>query len=127
LSTPEPRVLVLDRTPELAARIRHNAVGAGAVVKACADVLRAETLLTTAAWDVLVAGPSQMHRAGLRRLGAIHERIRTGSRCWPRPAAGAAARRAFDIAPLVPGTSPLSAVKWSPRAMRVAANPADKK
>jgi pilus assembly protein CpaE len=75
LSIPEPRVLVLDRNGELAARIRHNAVGPRATVKACADAARAETLLSAAAWDVLVAGPSVMHRAGLRRLTSIHERF----------------------------------------------------
>jgi pilus assembly protein CpaE len=75
LNSPEPRVLVLDRTGELAARIRHNAVGPRATVKACADAGRAETLLAGAAWDVLVAGPSVMHRAGLRRLSSIHERF----------------------------------------------------
>ena len=75
MSSPEPRVLVLDRTGELAARIRHNAVGPRATVKACPDAARAETLLTGSAWDVLVAGPSVMHRAGLRRLGSIHERF----------------------------------------------------
>ncbi|MGH9011098.1 MAG: AAA family ATPase, partial [Acidimicrobiia bacterium] len=41
----------------------------------CADAARAETLLAGAAWDVLVAGPSVMHRAGLRRLSSIHERF----------------------------------------------------
>ncbi|HEV8625471.1 MAG TPA: hypothetical protein VG034_13515 [Acidimicrobiia bacterium] len=75
MSFPEPRILVLDRTSELAARIRHNAVGPRATVKACADAARAETLLAGAAWDVLVAGPSVMHRAGLRRLSSIHERF----------------------------------------------------
>ena len=75
MTSPEPRILVLDRTSELAARIRHNAVGARATVKACADAARAETLLAGAPWDVLVAGPSVMHRAGLHRLSSIHERF----------------------------------------------------
>ena len=75
LSSAEPRILVLDRNGELAARIRHNAVGPRATVKACADPARAETLLSGVAWDVLVAGPSVMHRAGLRRLSSIHERF----------------------------------------------------
>jgi len=66
-------VLVVDRTGELAARIRHNVVGAAAVVKSCPDLARAETLLAAAPWDVIVAGPSLMHRAGLRRLGSLHE------------------------------------------------------
>jgi pilus assembly protein CpaE len=75
LSAPEPRILVLDRTGELASRIRHNAVAPGAVVKACPDAGRAETMLGAAPWDVIVAGPSVMHRAGLRRLGSIHQRF----------------------------------------------------
>jgi pilus assembly protein CpaE len=75
LSGSEPRVLVLNRTNELAARIRHNAVGPRATVKACPDAGRAETLLAANPWDVLVAGPSLMHRAGLRRLSSIHQRF----------------------------------------------------
>ncbi|HEV3363999.1 MAG TPA: AAA family ATPase [Acidimicrobiia bacterium] len=75
LTSPEPKVLVLDRNGGLAARIRHNAVGPRATVKACPDAARAETLLSGAAWDVLVAGPAVMNRAGLRRLSSIHERF----------------------------------------------------
>jgi len=73
-SGPAPRVLVLERNGELAARIRHNAVGTGAVVKGCPDTTRADTHLTTGHWDVVVVGPSLMHRAGLRRLVSLHER-----------------------------------------------------
>jgi pilus assembly protein CpaE len=71
---PAPRVLVLDRTAELAARIRHNAVAGGAVVKGCPDTTRAAAHLAAGHWDALVAGPSLMHGAGLRRLTSLHER-----------------------------------------------------
>ena len=74
-SVPEPRILVLDRNGELAARIRHNAVSPGAVVKACPDAARAETLLAGGPWDVIVAGPTLMHRSGLRRLSSLHQRF----------------------------------------------------
>jgi pilus assembly protein CpaE len=74
LTSPAPRILVLDRTGELAARLRHNVVAAGAVVKACPDAGRAEALLAGGTWDVVVAGPSLMHRGGLRRLASLHER-----------------------------------------------------
>jgi pilus assembly protein CpaE len=73
-SGPAPRVLVLDRTAELASRLRHHAVAPSAVVKHCADTARAETHLAAGHWDVVVAGPSVMHRAGLRRLASLHER-----------------------------------------------------
>ncbi|HEV7862004.1 MAG TPA: hypothetical protein VGR20_04860, partial [Acidimicrobiia bacterium] len=73
-SSPQQRVLVVDRTGELAARIRHHVAGANAVVKGCPDIGRAETHLAGAPWDVLVAGPSFMHRGGLRRLSALHRR-----------------------------------------------------
>ena len=73
-SGPPLRVLVLERNSDLAARIRHNAIGAGAVVKACPDATRAEAQLTTGHWDVVVAGPSLMHGAGLRRLASLHQR-----------------------------------------------------
>jgi pilus assembly protein CpaE len=73
-SGPAARILVLDRSGELAARIRHNVVGAGAVVKGCPDMARAETLLAAGHWDVVVAGPSLMHRGGLRRLASLHQR-----------------------------------------------------
>jgi pilus assembly protein CpaE len=74
LSAPEPRVLVVDRTGELAARIRHNVVGARAVVKACRDTARAGSYLAAGHWDVVVAGPSLMHRTGLRGLASLHQR-----------------------------------------------------
>ena len=74
MSIPAPRILVIDRTNELAARIRHNAVAPHAVVKACPDPARASAHLTGAHWDVIVAGPTLMHRAGLRRLGSLHQR-----------------------------------------------------
>jgi pilus assembly protein CpaE len=74
LSTPATRVLVIDRGSELAARIRHGSVAPGAVVKGCPDLARAETLLAGAHWDVVVAGPSLMHRVGLRRLATLHQR-----------------------------------------------------
>lgn len=70
----EPRVLVLDRTGELASRLRHKVVGPGAVVTACRDLARAEAHLAASHWDVLVAGPSFMHRSGLRRVGSLHQR-----------------------------------------------------
>ncbi|HEV7685191.1 MAG TPA: hypothetical protein VGQ80_01400, partial [Acidimicrobiia bacterium] len=73
-SGPAARILVLDRTGELASRIRHHVVGPGGVVKACADPARAEGHLTAGQWDVIVAGPSFMHRGGLRRLGSLHAR-----------------------------------------------------
>jgi len=73
-SGPPLRVLVLERNGDLAARIRHNGVGAGAVVKACPDATRAEAQLTAGHWDVVVAGPSLMHGAGLRRLASLHQR-----------------------------------------------------
>jgi pilus assembly protein CpaE len=69
-----PRILVLDRTNELAVRLRHHVVVSGAVVKACPDLARAEAHLAGGHWDVLVVGPSLMHRAGLRRLAALHQR-----------------------------------------------------
>ncbi len=75
MTVPEPRILVLDRTGELAARIRHNAVGPRATVKACPDAARAEAQLAGRPWDVLVAGPSLMHRGGLRRLSSLHQRF----------------------------------------------------
>ena len=68
------RILVLDRTNELAARLRHHVVGPGAVVKACPSAARAEAHLAGGHWDVLVAGPSFMHRAGLRRLASLRSR-----------------------------------------------------
>src|SRR5205807_2074226 len=46
----------------------------GGVVKACPDSARAEAHLAAGVWDVIVAGPSFMHRGGLRRLGSLHER-----------------------------------------------------
>jgi pilus assembly protein CpaE len=72
--TAAPKILVLDRTNELAARLRHNVVAGGAVVKSCPDAGRAEAQLASGHWDVLVAGPSMMHRSGLRRLASIHAR-----------------------------------------------------
>jgi pilus assembly protein CpaE len=79
MSTPvrhdgEPRVLVLDRTGELASRLRHKVVGRGAVVTACRNLARAEAHLAASHWDVLVAGPSFMHHSGLRRVGSLHQR-----------------------------------------------------
>jgi pilus assembly protein CpaE len=79
MSTPvrrdgEPRVLVLERTGELASRLRHKVVGAGAVVASCRDFARAEAHLAASHWDVLVAGPSFMHHSGLRRVGSLHHR-----------------------------------------------------
>ena len=74
MSPPGPRVLVLDRSPELASRVRQTIVGAGAVVTACPDPARASAHLAAAHWDVIVAGPSLMHRGGLRRLGSLHQR-----------------------------------------------------
>src|SRR5205085_5370793 len=74
LSAPEPRVLVVDRSGELAARIRHNVVGVRAVVKACPDTGRAGGHLASGHWDVVVAGPSLMHRGALRRLASLHQR-----------------------------------------------------
>jgi pilus assembly protein CpaE len=73
-ASPELRVLVLDRAPELAARLRHLEPRR-AVVKHCADIAAVETRLLAAPWDVLVAGPSVMHRGGLRRLGSLHQRF----------------------------------------------------
>jgi pilus assembly protein CpaE len=75
LSGSDLRILVLDRTNELASRIRRTAMGGRARVKTCPDASRVETLLAGPAWDVVIAGPSMMHRAGLRRLGSIHERF----------------------------------------------------
>ena len=74
MSTPPPRILVLDRTGELAARIRHNVLAPEAVVKACPNPARVETHLAAAHWDAIVAGPSLMHRGGLRRLASLHQR-----------------------------------------------------
>jgi pilus assembly protein CpaE len=73
-ASPEVRVLVLDRAPDLAARLRHLEPRR-AVVKHCADIAAVETQLLAAPWDVLVAGPSVMHRGGLRRLGSLHQRF----------------------------------------------------
>lgn len=44
------------------------------MVKACSDLGRVEAFLTSDHWDVMVAGPSVMHRAGLRRLASLHHR-----------------------------------------------------
>ena len=65
---------MIDRDGELAARIRRDGAEAGAIVKSCADTGRAESHLTAAHWDVVVAGPSVMHPAGLRRLASLHGR-----------------------------------------------------
>ena len=69
-SGPAARILVLDRNGELASRIRHHVVAPGGVVKACRDPARAEAHLAAGPWDVIVAGPSFMHRGGLRRVGS---------------------------------------------------------
>ena len=74
MSDPEPRVLVVDRSGELAARIRHHVGGSRALVKACPDPARAGRYLAAGHWDVVVAGPSLMQPAGLRRLAALHQR-----------------------------------------------------
>jgi pilus assembly protein CpaE len=71
---PGARILVVDRGGELAARLRRAAAATRAVVKACPDTGRAEALLGRGRWDVIVAGPSLMHRTGLRRLAALHGR-----------------------------------------------------
>lgn len=71
-----PRILVVDRGTELAVRIRHHAVADGTEVKACSDPRQAEALLAASPWDVVVAGPSLMHRSGLERLASLHQR-------WP--------------------------------------------
>ena len=74
MSAPGPRVLVIDRTGALAARIRHDVIGPRSVVKACPDTARAGRHLLAGHWDVVVAGPSLMHPAGLRRLASLHQR-----------------------------------------------------
>jgi pilus assembly protein CpaE len=74
LTSAAPRILVLDRSGELAVRLRHNVVAAGAVVKACPDTGQADRLLAAGEWDVVVAGPTLMHRTGLRRLASLHAR-----------------------------------------------------
>jgi pilus assembly protein CpaE len=74
LAVTEPRVLVLERTGDLAARIRHNAVDGRAQVRSCPDAVRADSHLAAGHWDVIVAGPSLMHRGGLRRLASLHRR-----------------------------------------------------
>jgi pilus assembly protein CpaE len=74
LTNPPPRILVLDRTGELAARIRHHVLAPEAVVKACPDPARVDAHLAAAHWDAIVAGPSLMHRGGLRRLASLHRR-----------------------------------------------------
>jgi pilus assembly protein CpaE len=71
----KPRLLVLERTGDLAARLRAGILPAGAKVQRCPDIASAEACLTQAGWDVLVAGPSVMHSAGLRRLGSLHQRF----------------------------------------------------
>ncbi len=43
-------------------------------MKSCPDIARAEAHLAAGPWDALVAGPSLMHRTGLRRLGSLHQR-----------------------------------------------------
>jgi pilus assembly protein CpaE len=72
---PAPRVLVLDRSDELAARLRRQGIGRGTVVKVCRDAGHAEAELVAGQWDVVVAGPSLMHPAGLRRLASLHLRF----------------------------------------------------
>ncbi len=74
MTVPGPRVLVIDRTGELAARIRHDIVGPGAMVQACPDTARTSRHLAAGHWDVVVAGPSLMHATGLRRLASLHQR-----------------------------------------------------
>ena len=71
---PAPRVLVVDRDAELAARLRQHVAAPDAVVKRCSDITRAERALAESHWDVVVAGPSLLHRPGLRRLGSLHRR-----------------------------------------------------
>ena len=44
------------------------------MVKGCPDIGRAEAHLAAAHWDAIVAGPTLMHRAGLRRLASLHQR-----------------------------------------------------
>jgi pilus assembly protein CpaE len=72
LTGPSTRVLVVDRTGELAVRLRNT--GMAATVETCHDATRAERQLAAGHWDVVVAGPSLMHRNGLRRLASLHER-----------------------------------------------------
>jgi pilus assembly protein CpaE len=72
--TSAPRVLVVDRDAELTARLRQHVAPPDAIVKRCADLTRADRVLAESHWDVVVAGPSLMHRQGLRRLGSLHRR-----------------------------------------------------
>lgn len=53
MNNPAPRILVLDRTNELAARLRHHVVAAETTVRGCRDAARAEAQLPGAGDDEL--------------------------------------------------------------------------
>ena len=96
LLIPAPRVLVLDRDAELAARLRQQVAAPDAVVKRCADATRAERALAESHWDVVVAGPSVMNRPGLRRLSTLHRR-----HPWPALVLALRERPNVDLAEII--------------------------
>lgn len=93
---PAPRILVLDRDAELTARLRQHVAAPDAVVKRCADATRADRALAESHWDVVVAGPSLMHRPGLRRLGSLHRR-----HPWPALVLALRERPNVDLAEII--------------------------
>jgi pilus assembly protein CpaE len=93
---PAPRVLVVDRDAELAARLRQQVASSDGVVKRCADATRAERALAESHWDVVVAGPSLMHRTGLRRMGSLHRRYP-----WPALVLALRERPNVDLAEII--------------------------
>lgn len=73
-----PRILVLDRSDELAAQVTTaaEALRPRPEVVACARATEAADLLTEAGpFDVLVAGPTLGSRSGLNRLELIHDEV----------------------------------------------------
>ncbi|HET9769902.1 MAG TPA: AAA family ATPase [Acidimicrobiia bacterium] len=72
----KPKILVLERSPDLAETIRATAqsVDASVEVVACTRVgAVTDVLHQQGPFTVLFAGPSLASRSGLRRLAAIHE------------------------------------------------------
>jgi pilus assembly protein CpaE len=75
VTTPVPRILVVDSAGDLVEPVRAAADWDPAPeVTVCSDLRRAEVLVAQGRFDVLVAGPSSVNRGGLRRLAALHRR-----------------------------------------------------
>ena len=69
------RVLVVDRKPELAEKLRRALTGDDRpeIIHLARTTRALETLSAEGPWDVLVAGPSEETATGLRRLAQIRE------------------------------------------------------